>query len=105
MQWRNWSGLESAVPSRVLTPASAEDVVAAVVQARDGGGRVKMVGTGHSFTGIAAPDGVMLSPTGLTGITAVDRHADGSGTVTAYAGTQLKHLNATLERLGLSLHN
>src|SRR4051812_13945490 len=44
----------------------------------------------------------MLSPGGLTGITAVDRDA---GTVTAYAGTQLKHLNATLEHLGLSLHN
>ena len=26
-------------------------------------------------------------------------------TVTAYAGTQLKVLNAELERLGLSLHN
>jgi L-gulono-1,4-lactone dehydrogenase len=102
MQWHNWSGLESATPSRVLTPRSVDEVVAAVVEACDGRGRVKMVGTGHSFTGISAPIGVMLSPAGLTGITAVDRDAM---TVTAYAGTQLKHLNATLERLGLSLHN
>ena len=102
MQWRNWSGLESATPSRVVTPRSAEEVVAAVVEAGETGGRVKMVGTGHSFTGISAPDGVMLSPAGLTGITAVDR---GSMTVTAYAGTQLKHLNDALEHLGLSLHN
>jgi FAD-linked oxidoreductase len=106
-QWRNWSGLETAVPSRVLTPRSADEIVEAVTRARDADGRVKMVGTGHSFTAISAPapGGVLLSPTGLTGITSVDRDADGSGTVTAYAGTQLKHLNAVLERLGLSLHN
>jgi FAD-linked oxidoreductase len=103
-QWRNWSGLESATPSRVLAPGSAEEVVAAVVEARDGGGRVKMAGTGHSFTAISAPaaGGVLLSPVRLTGVTALDRDAM---TVTAYAGTQLKHLNAALERLGLSLHN
>ena len=44
----------------------------------------------------------MLRPQGMTGIVAVDRDAM---TVTAYAGTQLKVLNAELERLGLSLHN
>lgn len=102
MQWRNWSGLESATPARVLTPRSAGEVAAAVAEARETGGRVKMVGAGHSFTGIAAPLGVMLSPTELAGITAVDHE---SMTVTAYAGTRLKHLNATLQHIGLSLHN
>jgi FAD-linked oxidoreductase len=61
-----------------------------------------MVGTGHSFTAISAPEDVMLRPEGLTGIVAVDRDAM---TVTARAGTPLKVLNAELERLGLSLHN
>ena len=102
MQWRNWSGLESAAPTRVSTPGSPEDVVEAVREAHRRGGRVKMVGAGHSFTGISAPVDVMLSPGGLAGITAVDREA---GLVTAYAGTRLKHLNAALEHLGLSLHN
>lgn len=101
-RWRNWSGLETATPTQVLTPRSADDVVSAVRSAAGSGGRVKMVGTGHSFTGIAAPDGVMLSPAGLTGILAVDHEAL---TVTAYAGTQLKSLNAALARMGLSLHN
>jgi FAD-linked oxidoreductase len=61
-----------------------------------------MVGSGHSFTAISAPRDVMLRPQGMTGILAVDRDAM---TVTAYAGTPLKVLNAELERLGLSLHN
>src|SRR4051794_9885935 len=61
-----------------------------------------MIGTGHSFTGIAAPREVMLRPDRLSGMLAVDRDAM---TATAYAGTPLWVLNAELERLGLSLHN
>jgi FAD-linked oxidoreductase len=81
-------------------------VVAAVVSARKAQGTaqgtVKMVGSGHSFTGIGVPGDTMLRPDRLTGIVEVDREGL---TVTAYAGTQLKVLNAELERLGLSLHN
>lgn len=97
-RWRNWSGLESALPTRQVAPESAEEI-AAIIQA---GEPVKMAGTGHSFTGIAVPVGVQLLPTGLSGVIDVDRDAM---TVTAYAGTQLKALNSSLEHLGLSLHN
>jgi FAD-linked oxidoreductase len=102
VQWQNWSGLESAEPRQVLSPTSPEAVVAAVVTAREARTTVKMVGTGHSFTAIAAPGDTMLRPDRLSGVVAVDHEAM---TVTAYAGTQLKVLNAELERLGLSLHN
>ena len=102
MQWQNWSGLESADPRAEATPTSVDDVVEAVTAARREGSTVKMIGTGHSFTAISAPRDVMLRPQGMTGIVGVDRAAM---TVTAYAGTQLKVLNAELERLGLSLHN
>jgi FAD-linked oxidoreductase len=86
----------------VLTPGSPDEVVAAVRAAGEAGTTVKMVGTGHSFTGIASPGDTMLLPHRLSGIVEVDREAM---TVTAYAGTPLKVLNAELERLGLSLHN
>ena len=102
MHWQNWAGLESAEPRTVVTPASVEAVVEAVTTARSEGSTVKMVGSGHSFTAISAPRDVMLRPQGMRGIIGVDRDAM---TVTAYAGTQLKVLNAELERLGLSLHN
>ena len=46
-----------------------------------------MVGTGHSFTAISAPEHTMLRPTRLGGIVAVDRDAM---TVTALAGTPLQ---------------
>jgi len=101
-RWTNWSRLESARPERVVTPAGVDDVVAEVTRAREAGHTVKMVGTGHSFTSISAPEHTMLEPGSLTGILSVDRDAM---TVTAAAGTRLKHLNAGLEALGLSLHN
>ena len=100
--WRNWSGLETALPSRVEQPDGVAAVVAAVERARADRSTVKMVGTGHSFTAIAAPEAVLLTPQRLSGIVAVDRDAM---TVTALAGTPLKVLNAGLEGLGLSLHN
>lgn len=100
--WRNWSGLEEAAPVVTLVPRSVEDVADAVRRAREDGATVKMTGTGHSFTGIAAPEHTLLRPEGLDGVLAVDREAM---TVTARAGTPLKHLNQALERQGLSLHN
>ena len=100
--WRNWAGLTTVTPAEVRTPRNVDDVVAAVDRARERRTTVKMPGTGHSFTGIAAPEGIMLSPTQLSGILSVDGEAM---TATALAGTPLHVLNAGLEALGLSLHN
>jgi len=100
--WHNWAGLARATPTEVRTPRDADDVVAAVDRARERRTTVKMPGTGHSFTAIAAPEGIMLNPSRLTGIVAIDRDAL---TVTALAGTRLRVLNDSLEALGLSLHN
>lgn len=101
-EWINWSGIESARPSSIEDPADTAAIVASIERARAAGSTVKMVGTGHSFTAISAPEATMLRPTNLRGILSVDREAM---TVTALAGTQLKALNAGLAALGLSLHN
>ena len=100
--WRNWAGNVTARPARQVTPASVEELSAAVRQAAEDGLRVKAVGTGHSFTAAAATDGVLIRPQLLTGIRRIDREA---GTVTVEAGTPLKRLNMALAREGLSLTN
>jgi len=101
-RWESWSGLETAQPAQVLTPTSPAEVVDAVVAARTHGLTVKMVGSGHSFTGIAVADGLLLRPDRLVGIRTVDRDAM---TVTVLAGTPLHVLNERLHGLGLALHN
>ncbi|AKJ10236.1 FAD-linked oxidoreductase [Streptomyces incarnatus] len=100
--WRNWGGNVSARPARQVAPASVEELAAAVRRAAEDGLKVKAVGTGHSFTSIAATDGVLIRPQLLTGIRTIDREAM---TVTVAAGTPLKRLNAALAREGLSLTN
>jgi L-gulonolactone oxidase len=100
--WRNWSGQVVAHPAQTLAPSHTQDVADAVVAARANHLPLRMVGTGHSFTDVAATDGLMLRPDRLVGIRSVDRT---EMTVTALAGTPLHVLNAHLERLGLALHN
>ncbi|MFF4396157.1 D-arabinono-1,4-lactone oxidase [Streptomyces sp. NPDC001480] len=100
--WRNWGGNVVARPAREVTPASVEELAAAVRRAAEDGLKVKAVGTGHSFTAIAATDGVLIRPQLLTGIRDIDREAM---TVTVEAGTPLKRLNVALAREGLSLTN
>ncbi|MGW7407430.1 D-arabinono-1,4-lactone oxidase [Streptomyces sp. NPDC054833] len=100
--WRNWGGNVAARPAREVTPASVEELAAAVRRAAEDGLKVKAVGTGHSFTSIAATDGVLIRPQLLTGIRTIDREAM---TVTVEAGTPLKRLNMALAREGLSLTN
>jgi FAD-linked oxidoreductase len=100
--WRNWGGTVSVCPAREEAPASAEELAAVIRRAAEDGLKVKAAGSGHSFTSIAATDGVLIRPHLLSGIRAVDRTAM---TVTVEAGTQLKRLNRALAREGLSLTN
>ncbi|KOV20473.1 D-arabinono-1,4-lactone oxidase [Streptomyces caelestis] len=100
--WRNWGGTVRVRPARETAPASVDELAAAVRRAAEDGIPVKAVGTGHSFTSIAATDGLLIRPHLLTGIRHVDRAA---GTVTVEAGTPLKRLNLALAREGLSLTN
>jgi L-gulono-1,4-lactone dehydrogenase len=100
--WRNWGGTVASRPVREVTPASVDELADAVRGAAEDGLKVKAVGSGHSFTSIAATDGVLIRPQLLTGIRSIDRDAM---TVTVEAGTPLKRVNVALAREGLSLTN
>ncbi len=100
--WTNWGGNVTAQPTRVDEPASTEAVVDLVSAARDQGTRLRPVGTGHSFTAIAAPVRAQVRLDALGGILAVDQVRR---RVTVGAGIPLHVLNPTLERLGLAMPN
>jgi L-gulono-1,4-lactone dehydrogenase len=98
--WRNWTGDQVAEPARTLLPRDAAEVATAVAAAARDGLPVRMTGAGHSFTGAALTDGVLLRPSRLTGILAIagDR-------VTVRAGTRLHELSGLLAGYGLALEN
>ncbi|MEU3656552.1 D-arabinono-1,4-lactone oxidase [Streptomyces sp. NPDC032161] len=100
--WRNWAGNVTARPARAVTPGSAPELAEALRRASEDGLRVKPVGSGHSFTSVAATDGLLIRPDLLAGVREIDREAM---TVTVGAGTTLERLNTVLAREGLSLTN
>jgi FAD-linked oxidoreductase len=63
---------------------------------------VRALGSGHSFTAVAATSGVALDLSQWTGITAADTR---TGLVTVRSGTTLRSLNAELAGLGLAMAN
>lgn len=86
----------------MAAPSSTEGVASAVRRAAEEGLRVRMVGSGHSFTDAAVTDGLLLAPTGLARLRGVDAAA---GTVTVEAGMPLCDLNEALQARGLALAN
>ncbi|TDD71572.1 FAD-binding protein [Jiangella aurantiaca] len=102
MVWQNWARSVQARPVRVERPASADEAAAVLTAATRDGLRVKPVGAGHSFTPIAATDGVQVRLDGLSGLLALDTVEH---TATVGAGTRLHELNALLTERGYGLTN
>jgi FAD/FMN-containing dehydrogenase len=99
-RWRNWAGNHRA-EVEVLRPGSVDEVAALLARATAEGRRVRPVGSGHSFSGVAAPVDLHLSLELLTGV----RSVGSDGLVEVWAGTPLHRLTAELARRGCSLTN
>jgi FAD/FMN-containing dehydrogenase len=91
-----------AVPVRWCQPQTEAEISAAVKDAAADGLPVRALGSGHSFTSVAATAGVALDLSRWTGITAADTQ---TGVVTVRSGTTLRTLNAELGGLGLAMAN
>ncbi|MBF0671667.1 MAG: FAD-binding protein [Salinibacterium sp.] len=101
-RWRNWGRSQSARPVFVARPRSVEEVVGAVRFARERALTVTCVGASHSFSAIAAAEGVQVDVSALSGLIEADA---ASGRVRLGAGTRLHELPALLDPLGLALEN
>src|ERR1700759_4230003 len=100
--WRIWAGPATAARARWCRPRSEAEISAAVKDATAAGLTVRALGSGHSFTAVAATSGVALDLSGWTGITGADTR---TGLVTVRSGTPLRALNAELSGLGLAMAN
>ncbi|MEY3657103.1 MAG: hypothetical protein RL114_1461 [Actinomycetota bacterium] len=100
--WKNWAGNEIAHPTSIETPRSEDELIRIVRQAADRGERVKVPGSGHSFTPAAVTDGRLVRIEALKGIYSVDRE---KRQVRVGAGTTLNELNRILAAEGLAMAN
>ncbi len=101
-QWSNWAGDQRCRPARILAPRSRDELAEALGAAAAAGERVKVTGSGHSFTEAAMTEATMVRLDALRGVIDADRE---SGLVKVGAGTVLRDLNEELAALGLALEN
>ena len=100
--WRNWAGDQRCAPAVVDDPRSEAEVVECVGRARDTGRRVRVAGSGHSFSDIACTDGHMLR------LGRMDRVLDAdtaTGLVRVQPGITLGRLGEELATRRLALEN
>ena len=102
MKLSNWARNQTWSPAEALHPRSTEEIADIVRTAHAAGQRVKVIGGGHSFTAVAATDGVQL------GLDRLDRVPDldlDRGQITVGAGIALHRLNDVLAEAGLAMPN
>jgi FAD-linked oxidoreductase len=100
--WSNWTGDQRWAPARAARPTSEDELAHLVRQAAQDGLSVRAAGSRHSFTDIAATDGLMIDTTGLQRVVDVE---PGSRRVTVEAGIKLHALGPVLAHRGLALEN
>ena len=100
--WSNWAGNQTSNPLSIKKPRNEQEVVGIVKEAKKRGLKVKVVGSGHSFTAIAVTDEVLIRLDEIVDIRDVDFE---NSTVRVGAGIKLCDLNPILQRSGLALPN
>lgn len=100
--WVNWAGDQQCAPAYVATPRNRAELTEILNHATTGGHRIRVAGTGHSFTDTCATDGVMLNLKQMNQIVDVDAR---NGLVRVEGGATLDAVNAALHEHGLAFPN
>lgn len=95
---RNWAGTYEYAAPRIVEAATVDDVRRAVAQP----GRVRALGTRHSFTDLPDTTGTLVDVTGFAPSFELDEAA---GTVTVPAGVRYGVLAVWLDERGWALRN
>ena len=94
--WTNWAGDQRCAPERIERPDGEDELAEVVARA----GRVRVAGSGHSFSDTACTDGVLVDLGRMNRVLAHDREL-----VTVEAGITLRELGRELASRGLAMEN
>ncbi len=101
-KWSNWSGSVQGTPRQFVQPGSMGELTQRIATYARDGRRVRVVGSGHSFTPLVQTDDVLISLDCMQGVEEID--AD-RGAVTVLGGTKLKRLGEELLAQRLAQEN
>ena len=99
-RFTNWAGTVTSTPSVWHRPTTEDEIVRIVARCAADRRTLRVVGSAHSFSAIAAPDDEAMSLERLQGAVTIDR---ARGEVTVPGGMALRDATAHLARAGLSL--
>ncbi len=100
LRWSNWSRSVDIRPSSIEHPRTVEEIQELLRSSRD---RVRVAGSGHSFTPLVATDDLLISLEGLDGdVFEVDGEA---GTARLQAGASLNRLSRAMQEHGWAFKN
>jgi FAD-linked oxidoreductase len=99
---KNWAQNVRWNPNEVAFPSSQEEVQQLVQQAIENHRRIRLIGTGHSFTPLCSTAELLISLDNYQGIIEVDKMTN---QVRVKAGTKLWKLGALLFQEGLAMEN
>ena len=94
--WTNWAGDQRCAPESIERPASEEELTAVIERSV----RVRVAGSGHSFTDAACTDGVLIDIGRMNRVLGQDGEL-----VTVEAGITLRELGRALAERGLAMEN
>jgi L-gulono-1,4-lactone dehydrogenase len=100
--WKNWDGRQACNPQTFERPGDNTELAGVLERARQAGRKVRVAGSGHSFTALVPTDGTLISLERMNRVLDVDR---GSGLVRVEAGITIGELNAALDRHRLAFEN
>src|SRR5690348_3558915 len=100
--WRNWSGSVRCTPASWERPGDVDAIRELVRRAKRDGRRVRVAGSGHSFSPLVATDDVLITLDRMQGIISLDSTRR---EVTVRAGTTLRALGRDLHAAGFALEN
>ena len=100
--WSNWSGSVQCIPKEIKTPAAQEELLTIIRDCANQKSTIRVVGSGHSFTGLVGTQGTIISLDLMQGVENIDKQ---NNQATVLAGTKLKALGETLLSNGLAQKN
>lgn len=83
---KNWAGNLNFNPQKVFSPTSSQEVQSAVKEAIQNNKYLRLIGSGHSWTGLIASDEYFMNLDKMQGLISVDKD---KSLIRAMAGTKL----------------
>lgn len=99
---QNWSGSVRFRPAGIAYPADEAAMIDLVNQARAAGRKIRLIGSGHSFSPLIRTEDTLLSLDRFQGIVSIDGK---NRTAVVRAGTKLRALGEGLFRAGWAMEN